>query len=73
MSEKYQVGNLTKVVILYERQYWKEKSYSGEVVSDSFNDPIMSCFDDTKMDDNGNIKQPALIVFVGAQVYRYWK
>jgi monoamine oxidase len=26
----------------------------------------MSCFDDTKMDDEGNIKQPALIVFVGA-------
>lgn len=33
----------------------------------------MSCFDDTKFDDKGEIKQPALIVFSGAQVYRYWK
>jgi monoamine oxidase len=73
MAEKYVVGNLTKVIVLYEKQYWKEKGYSGEIISDSYDDPIMSCFDDTKMDDEGNIKQPALIVFVGAQVYRYWK
>lgn len=67
------MGKLIKVVVLYDRQYWKEKGYSGEIVSDSFDAPILSCFDDSKLDEYGNVKQPALIVFVGAQVYRYWK
>lgn len=67
------MGQVIKVVLLYDRQYWKEKGYSGEIISDSFDDPILSCLDDTKFDDNGNIKQPALVVFTGAQVYRYWK
>lgn len=33
----------------------------------------MSGYDDSKYDEEGNIKQAALIVFVAAQVYRYWK
>ncbi len=73
MIEKCFMGQLVKVVILYDRQYWKENGYSGEIVSDSFDDPILSCYDDTKYDDNGQVKQPALIFFTGAQVYRYWK
>lgn len=42
-------------------------------MSDSSDSPIISCFDDSKLDENGQVKQPALIIFVGGQVYRYWK
>lgn len=42
-------------------------------MSDSFDDPLMSGYDDSKYDEEGNLKQAALIVFVAAQVYRYWK
>lgn len=29
MVEKSFMGYITKVVVLYDKQYWKEKGYSG--------------------------------------------
>lgn len=66
------MGSYIKVILLYKRAYWKEKGLSGEILTDCTDSPLMTAFDDTKVNDKGEI-QPALIVFVAGAMYRVWK
>jgi hypothetical protein len=61
-----------KVILLYKEPYWLNKNFSGECLSDCYDSPVMNVFDDSKINNKGQL-QPALIVFVGGGVYRYWK
>lgn len=66
------MGSIAKVLVLYPEAYWKSKGFSGEALSDCFDGPAMNVFDDTKQLQDGKV-QPALIVFIGGAVYRYWR
>jgi monoamine oxidase len=65
------MGNIIKVLILYEKSFWKEKGFSGEGVSDCLDSPVFNVYDDSRFDDNGKEK-PALVVFVNGSIARYW-
>lgn len=65
------MGTLTKVLILYKKAYWKDKKFSGEMISDCVDSPLMVAFDDSKVNQNGLV-QPAILIFVSGGVYEYW-
>lgn len=66
------MGTLIKAIVLYKEQYWKNKQFSGEILSDCYDSPVMNCFDDSRINQKGEL-QPAIIVFIGGGIYRYWK
>ncbi len=61
------MGAYSKMVILYDKPYWKDKGFSGEIISDCYDNPIIFAYDDTRPNENGEI-QPALVVFLAASV-----
>uniref|UniRef100_A0A1I7Y036 Amine oxidase n=1 Tax=Steinernema glaseri TaxID=37863 RepID=A0A1I7Y036_9BILA len=58
-------GNLFKCIITYERAFWREKGFSGEIASTGWTEfsgetmPLVSAFDATTADGN-----PALVAFL---------
>lgn len=48
LCERSFMGSYIKVILLYKRAYWKEKGMSGELLTDCFDSPLMTAFDDTK-------------------------
>lgn len=66
------MGSMTKVLVLYPEAYWKNNGFSGEVLSDCFDSPAMNVFDNTHINEEGH-EQPALVIFIGGAMYRYWK
>lgn len=66
------MGSYIKIILLYRKAYWKEKHFSGEIITDCQDSPLLTAYDDTKTNEKGEI-QPALIVFVGGHLHRYWK
>lgn len=75
-----QMGNLIKFIVTYSRPFWREKGFSGEVVSDGSvlcsnsqntnlpkSGPIACVFDGTN--DQG---QAALVGFIGAKMAVEW-
>ena len=71
-SQRAFMGDLAKVLILYPENFWRAKGFSGQVISDCFDGPAMNVFDNTHINLEGK-EQPALIVFIGGALYRYWK
>ena len=72
ICERSFMGSIAKVLVLYPEAYWKKKGFSGEVLSDCFDGPAMNVFDDTRSNSEGKF-QPALAVFIGGGVYKFWK
>lgn len=66
------MGTVAKVLVFYNEPYWKNKGFTGEVLSDCYDGPAMNVFDDTRTNSEGKV-QPALIVFIGGAIYREWK
>jgi hypothetical protein len=48
------------------------KNFSGETLSDCYDSPVMNAFDDSRTNHKGEL-QPAMVVFIGGGIYRYWK
>lgn len=64
LCSKAFMGSYTKVILLYPRNYWKERGLSGEIVTDCSDSPLMWSYDDSKTNEKGET-QPALLVFIG--------
>jgi monoamine oxidase len=60
------MGSVVKCVAAYPRAFWRERGYSGEVVSDA--GPVALCYDDSSASGD----HPALVGFVLAQGARAW-
>lgn len=65
------MGSISKVLLLYDRAYWRENGYSGETLSDCLTTPIFNAYDETRTKENGEI-QPAIVVFINGSVDREW-
>lgn len=63
------MGSITKVLLLYDHPYWRNKGFSGETLSDCLSTPVFNAYDDSRPLSNGQI-QPAIIVFINAAVDR---
>ncbi len=66
LVQRTAMGAIVKVVVAYERAFWRERGLSGEVVSTR--GPLSVLFDNTSHDG----RQPALVGFVQAGPARRW-
>ncbi len=66
MMQRFAMGATVKVVVTYERAFWREAGYSGEVVSSD--GPFSVVYDNTSHDG----KQPALVGFIVGNHARQW-
>jgi monoamine oxidase len=66
LTNRFPMGGAVKVLALYERPFWRDAGFSGEVVSDR--GAIGIVFDTTK----GEGRQPALVGFVEGVAARAW-
>lgn len=61
------MGAAIKIVVLYERAFWRDAGLSGEVVYDE--PPLSVVFDNTSHDG----AQPALVAFIMGDAARQWR
>jgi hypothetical protein len=40
-------------MVLYKTQFWKEKGFSGEIISDCIDGPVFNTYDDSRMNTLG--------------------
>jgi monoamine oxidase len=66
LTDRFPMGAAVKVLALYERAFWRERGFSGEVVSDR--GPLGIVFDTSK----GGGRQPALVGFIEGTHARAW-
>jgi monoamine oxidase len=66
VTQRFAMGAAVKVLVTYERAFWREAGFSGEVVSSD--GPLSVVYDNTSHDG----RQPALIGFVVGNQARQW-
>lgn len=42
------LGSCSKVLFLYDKPYWIEKGFSGDIISDCFDSAVFNTFDDSR-------------------------
>jgi len=81
LNKKYQIGNGIKVHVIYERAWWREKGYSGQMVSDI--GPLGYVIDEGYPDEwniskngeglrEGGLMAPGLVGFIVAKFAVTW-
>ena len=66
VTQRFAMGAAVKVLVTYERAFWRDAGFSGEVVSSD--GPLSVVYDNTSHDG----QQPALIGFVVGSQARQW-
>jgi monoamine oxidase len=66
VTQRFAMGAAVKVLVTYERAFWREAGFSGEVVSSD--GPLSIVYDNTSHDG----RQPALLGFVVGSQARQW-
>jgi len=66
LAQRFPMGAAIKCIVLYERRFWKERGFSGEVINDR--GPVGYSIDGTKLDG----AQPALVAFIEGAPARAW-
>jgi monoamine oxidase len=65
LQAQARMGRYAKVVLSYERPFWRERGYAGDV--GSLPGPVMASYDDSSPDGG-----PALLGFIGGGAERSW-
>lgn len=65
LQAQARMGRYAKVVLSYERAFWRERGYAGDV--GSLPGPVMASYDDSSPDGG-----PALLGFIGGGAQRSW-
>ena len=61
----------TQIIIMYQRAFWREKGFSGEILTDSY--PLSLVYDDSFPDpDKKGAVVPALVMFIAGKNARKW-
>lgn len=66
LTQRFAMGATVKVLVTYERAFWREAGFSGEVVSSD--GPLSVVYDNTSHDQ----RQPALVGFIVGSQARHW-
>lgn len=45
IRDRYVMGSYSKMIVTYDKCYWREKGFSGEVISDCHEGPILLAYD----------------------------
>jgi monoamine oxidase len=64
LTQRFPLGSVMKVIALYEKPFWRDKGYTGQVVSDT--GPVQATFDNTPPEGTPG----ALMGFVEASTSR---
>ncbi len=48
IADKYSMGAYSKIIIQYDKRYWADKGFSGELLSDCHFAPVLNAYDETK-------------------------
>jgi monoamine oxidase len=67
LVQRQAMGAIVKLVIAYERPFWRERGLSGEAIA-LRGGPVALAFDNCSHD----LRQPALLAFVQAEAARRW-
>lgn len=67
LVQRQAMGAIVKLVVAYERPFWRERGLSGEAVA-LRGGPVSLAFDNCSHD----LRQPALLAFVQAEPARRW-
>lgn len=65
------MGSYSKMLLLYDKQYWTEKGFSGSILSDCHDNPILMTFEDSRPKSTGEL-QPAIVAFFSAAIDEQW-
>jgi monoamine oxidase len=65
LQQQARMGRYAKVVLSYERAFWRERGYAGDV--GSLPGPVVASYDDSSPDGG-----PALLGFIGGGAERSW-
>lgn len=65
------MGCIIKSIILYDSAFWRSDGKSGEAISDCVSGPCFQTFDDS-YEENGVMKQAALVAFINGEPAREW-
>jgi len=70
LTNRMPMGSVIKTLVFYKKAFWRERGYSGQVVSASHDPqhPIMASFDDT--DHEG--AYPCIVGFINGSSARNW-
>ena len=41
INSRYIMGGYSKMVLLYDKPYWREKNFSGQILSDCHDSPVL--------------------------------
>src|SRR5262249_9481969 len=66
LMQRVSMGTMMKIIVTYERPFWRTLGFSGEAVSTR--GPVCVAFDNTSADG----KEPALVAFLAGQAAREW-
>ncbi|MFU8803997.1 MAG: flavin monoamine oxidase family protein [Bradymonadaceae bacterium] len=66
LTQRMPMGSIIKCIAAYERPFWREKGFSGELLSDT--GAVQLGFDDTS--DDGS--HAALVGFISGDAARHW-
>lgn len=72
IADKYSMGAYSKIIIQYDKRYWADKGFSGELLSDCHFAPVLNAYDETKPKENGEL-QPAIVVICGGAIDEEWE
>jgi monoamine oxidase len=72
LTQRYFMGSIIKVNVLYPRPFWRDKGLAGQVTSDS--GAVRSTFDNTPYPDpyTSDTTPGALLGFIEGDEARYW-
>jgi monoamine oxidase len=72
LTQRYFMGSIIKVNVLYPRPFWRDKGLAGQVTSDT--GAVRATFDNTPYPDpyTSNVSPGALLGFIESDEARYW-
>lgn len=45
IADRFIMAAFSKMVLVYDRRYWLEKGFSGEILSDCHDAPVLNAYD----------------------------
>jgi len=66
LTQRLPMGSVIKIIVMYDKPFWREQGYSAEALSDA--GPIFICYDDTSHDDG----RYAIVGFIAGAAAKYW-
>eukprot|EP00475_Leptophrys_vorax_P001294 TRINITY_DN10699_c0_g1_i1.p2 TRINITY_DN10699_c0_g1~~TRINITY_DN10699_c0_g1_i1.p2 ORF type:complete len:539 (+),score=163.50 TRINITY_DN10699_c0_g1_i1:2435-4051(+) len=65
------MGKIIKSVMIYNTAFWRQKGFSGEMIGDGIDGPVINVFDHSAHVSDGS-KLPALVGFINADPAYKW-